>query len=78
MPRRAVDEHILNRQSLCKIVTRAFKWSCRFIFSRGADVVVKSAERILRICRKLNHNETGDVCEMFAVMVALIYRGGVF
>lgn len=46
-------------------------------FSRGMDAVVGSAERVLRICRKLNHNEIGDVCEMFAVMAALIYRGGV-
>lgn len=62
----------------CKILARALKRGCRFIFSRGMNAVVGGSERIVRMGGKLYHGEIRYVHEMFAVMVILIRKEAVF
>lgn len=47
-------------------------------FFRCVDAVVGWAERVIRMGGELYHGEIGDVYEMFAVVVALIYREALF
>ena len=58
---------------LCRFAG-ALKRDCRFIFLRGADAVIGWVEMIVRMGGELYHGEIGDVHEVFAVVVALIYR----
>lgn len=61
----------MNLQGLLNGVTASF-------FSRGVDAVVGRAEWIVRVGDELYHCKICDVYEMFAVVIALIYREALF
>ena len=53
-------------------------WTIFFIFFRRMNAVIGWVEWIIRMGGELYHGEIGDVYEMFAVVVALIYREALF
>lgn len=53
-------------------------WTIFFIFFRRMNAVIGWVEWIIRMGSELYHGEIGDVYEMFAVVVALIYREALF
>ena len=49
-------------------------WTIFFTFFRGMNAVIGWVEWIIRMGGKLYHCQIGDIYEMLAVVVALIYR----